>query len=131
MIDWIDHYKIGVDKIDRQHEEIISTINQLIILHEAAKDKNAVMTVFIGLINYFIYHFEREEILMSEYGYSDLERRRYENDMFCNNLEIAKLDYINGDLPSLAYIIDYIKIWLIDHIVIEDKKFSSECGLTV
>ncbi|MDH4199371.1 MAG: bacteriohemerythrin [Spirochaetia bacterium] len=126
MIEWNENYKLGIEKIDKQHEFLMDYINKLIEIHEMTQDKNAVATVFIGLIHYFVYHFEHEEMVMQECNYPGLERRCFENDIFCNNLERAKLDYMKGDISSLSYIIDYIKIWIMDHIMIEDKKYVGE-----
>ena len=126
MIEWRPYYKLGIEKIDNQHEFLMENINQLIEIHETTGDKNAVATVFVELINYFVLHFEIEEMEMQDCNYSELKRRRFENDMFCNNLERARLDYLNGQISSLGYIIDYVKLWIIDHIIIEDKKYVAE-----
>jgi len=131
MIEWNEKYMVGIDNIDRQHELLVDKINHLLEMHEKSEDLHVISTLFIGLIHYFTKHFEYEETIMRGCNYPGLERRKLEHKIFYNNLEKTKNDFINGEISSLGYIIDYIKLWVMDHIIIQDKKYANKSLLKV
>lgn len=125
MIEWSSNYELGIEKVDKQHRCLVDLINKLTEIHNVSEDRSKVEAVFHGLIAYCNYHFENEEMVMQECDYPDFDKHRHEHDLFFNNVEKAKLGYINGDISSLSFLIEYLQLWIIDHIVIEDRKYAS------
>ncbi|MDH4263731.1 MAG: bacteriohemerythrin [Spirochaetia bacterium] len=126
MIDWNENYELKIEKVDKQHKYLIQLLNEFKEVFETVSDKNVIETLFLNLINYCNYHFENEEMVMQECNYPDFDKHRTEHDIFFNNLERAKLEYLNGNDSALSYLIEYIEIWIIDHIIMEDKKYIPE-----
>lgn len=126
MIEWHPNYELGIEKMDKQHRYLVNLIKEFQEIQASVKDKNVIETLFLNFINYCNYHFENEEMVMQECNYPEFDDHRVEHDTFFNNIEKAKIDLFNGDISSLSYLVEYLEIWIIDHIVIHDKKYARD-----
>ncbi len=124
-IDWNPKWNIGHDKIDEQHQRWIGILNRLeIAFLRGAVDSDAQQILLTQLLDYTRYHFADEEKLMSRVEYPEaLSHRRLHKDF--DNLIYEKFRMIQfGDVVLTSEIIQMMKNWLHDHILIEDKKIS-------
>lgn len=77
---WKDKYKIGVEAIDQQHEELfrrVSNFNQTIrneVNWEAKLDK--VKETMLFMKDYVIVHFNDEEAYQEQIGYPQIEEHK-------------------------------------------------------
>jgi hemerythrin len=63
LIEWEDIYSVGIEEFDNDHKKLIELINRL---HQAMLDKKAkeVLGEIINeLVDYTIYHFNKEEAM--------------------------------------------------------------------
>lgn len=77
---WKDKYKIGIDEIDKQHEELfgrVSDFNQAIRSDEDWETRvNKVKETMAFMKDYIITHFNEEEAYQEEINYPYLEEHR-------------------------------------------------------
>ncbi|HOQ00474.1 bacteriohemerythrin [Acetivibrio clariflavus] len=77
---WKDKYKIGIDEIDKQHEELfgrVSDFNQAIRSDEDWETRvNKVKETMAFMKDYVITHFNEEEAYQEEINYPYLEEHR-------------------------------------------------------
>lgn len=122
IFQWKDTYKIEHNQIDNEHEKLF----QLAIKALKIPDKNKkqhIRTVLIELTNYMKEHFTNEEQYMSSIEFPDLKRHKELH----NKIIIQMNDFIRS-LSQLTIeqferkLIEYMDVWLINHIIAEDHK---------
>lgn len=78
----------GNHMIDEQHKELISRIDNLLILCENKKPaKREAIQMLDYLSDYTDYHFAEEELLQAEIGYPGLEEHRKKHAEFRNTVK--------------------------------------------
>jgi len=111
----LDKYKLGIDIIDKQHEQIFKIINKLM-------DKNCDMSEIIKeLKDYSIYHFDTEEKYFESINFKNAE-----NHVNLHNIFIQTINYYseNSDKLNKKKIYSFLQSWIKNHILIEDKKYT-------
>jgi len=126
LILWLDSYSVGNEKIDEQHKALVKLINEL-FRSISAKDKDIqTQKIFLELYNYTINHFTNEERIMRENGYSKYEDHRIEHKVFTQKITDFKHDYQKGNTKITIELLNFLKDWLIKHIIGTDKKTFAE-----
>jgi hemerythrin-like metal-binding protein len=123
---WKSEYELGIKSIDAQHQQLIIMINKLLKAHESPKNKNEVEQVFNGLISYCHYHFSMEEFLMKRKMYQDYDQHKEMHTHFFKKVHLLKLNHFNDRPTTLMNTINYLNDWLIEHIMVEDKKYKDQ-----
>ena len=74
---WKDKYKIGVELIDKQHEELFRCVSDFTRTIRGEEDWNArldkVKETMLFMKDYVIDHFNEEEIYQEQINYPDIE----------------------------------------------------------
>ncbi len=131
LLTWTDDLSVGIRDFDDDHKRVIRIINEL---HDAVQDsavtgKIAAAEMEIALHrleNYLQYHCAQEELLMEMTDYPELEEHKKEH---------AKLALLIKDMHSRFHgstdpkhateIMKFVYDWLIDHILVTDKRYAS------
>ncbi|MGB9852179.1 MAG: bacteriohemerythrin [Candidatus Kapaibacteriota bacterium] len=124
FIEWNDNYSVGVSIIDNQHKQLIRIINEL---HEGmgtGKGKDVLGKVLFELIQYVNTHFKTEEEYMKKYGYNEYEAHRYEHEKLTDEVKRFHEDFKSGKAILSIQIMNFLRNWLMDHIIVKDKKFG-------
>lgn len=125
---WTKEYSVNVSEIDNQHKEFINIINDLFDLgeKESFTDEEALLKVS-KLGDYAFYHLATEEDLFITTGYKDASGHIVAHNKF---REKAK-DFVNqirdknkDKKEVLEEIAKFTGDWLMNHILIVDKKYS-------
>ena len=124
FIEWNKTYSVGVDLFDSQHQELVNAINEL---HQAMRDGkgNSVLESIINkLITYAGTHFQDEEKLFAEYSYPDSDKHIEEHKKFLEEVLSFQEDFKKEKLFLSVEILDFLKDWLIKHILASDKEYG-------
>lgn len=126
IFQWDENLVIGIEKIDKQHKELIKKLDDLAqaVLKKQGKDKIAKMMEFME--EYGEIHFEDEEEFMKFYNYPGLTEQEKHHERFRKTTQKLK-EELNSqkDMESFATSVQrYLIDWLILHIKSEDKKFG-------
>ncbi len=124
LFEWTPNFSVGVREIDEQHKTLVNTINKLF---RALKDGVAFMelnAIVSDLTEYTKVHFRNEEKYFNLFKYPDAASHIAEHQMF-----IEKVSGFHEDLKarkiSLSFdVMDFLKSWLINHILISDKAYT-------
>lgn len=77
---WKEKYKIGVEHIDKQHEELFRRVSEFTKVIRSEEDWDArvdkVKETMIFMKDYVIDHFNEEEIYQEQINYPDIETHR-------------------------------------------------------
>ncbi len=125
LIEWKDSYSVGIEHIDNQHKVLVQQINSL---HEAMKlgqAKDTLDEILKKLIKYTSTHFKSEEVLFARYNYPDSEQHISEHKKFVEEVLSFKEDYDKGRVMVSFEVMDFLKNWLITHILGSDIKYKS------
>lgn len=124
LISWNKNYSVGIEEMDIQHKQLLVIMNNLNDAMQAGKGKEALYDVFIELADYTLHHFGDEERLMRDHAYPEREAHLKMH----RDLEQKIADYKqmidDGMTVVSSEILDFLKQWLVNHILINDKKFG-------
>jgi hemerythrin len=125
---WTEKYSVNVVEIDEQHKQFIEICNELLNLAEDVTftEEEALMKV-MKLGNYALYHLGTEEELFIKTKYPDASAHVAVHNEFRKKAQ----DYIeqvrNKKVDTkqiIKEVADFSGEWLLDHILIVDKKYS-------
>ena len=125
FIEWSPKYSVEVNSIDEQHRQLIKIINDL---HEAMKNgkgKDVLEISLSNLLNYTKTHFEYEEQQMKLKNYAGLEEHSSKHKDLVKQVIEFKNKFDKGETILTMEIMDFLRTWLLDHIMKTDKKLGS------
>jgi hemerythrin len=124
--DWDDDYSVGVLSIDRQHQVLIDYINRLNDeMSKPESDRNMLMYILNGLVGYTKSHFKYEEMLFELHEYPDTELHKERHLNLFERVAEFKARFDAGEQDVGEELLAFLKSWLNDHILKEDKAYSS------
>ena len=123
LIQWGPKYFIGIKEIDDQHKVLVDLINEVFANFGKKDSKKKVSKVLQELIEYTVYHFGNEEKYFKKFGYADLENHLKQHTMFVDKIKKIAADFEAGDSSISIDLVDFLKDWLINHILKIDTKY--------
>lgn len=127
FVKWEDKFNTGNYIIDYQHKRLVHLINDLEEIRLDVDFRPFLLDmVFEEVSNYTDYHFKTEEKFMEDTNYSDIEDHKLLHKEF-----ISKLAWFKAECDSKTRRVDqefcqYLKDWLVNHILTEDPKYMTE-----
>ena len=124
LFEWQDKFSVKINSIDEQHKKLINIINDL---HDAmleGKSREIIKEVLFRLVDYTKTHFTYEEELFEKHGYSEKVSHEKQHDEFVQKLyEVVEKFKVIKSFVSIE-IMEFLKDWLVNHIMGIDKKYS-------
>ncbi len=123
---WNSDYSVGVKLLDYDHQEMFATVNELHNAISDGKEEDAIAPIMDRLSRYVMEHFQREEHIMSEYGFPDVADHRRKHHDFAR--VIYAIRHILANCPQrLSYdrLLKFLEGWLTHHIMGEDMKYKA------
>lgn len=124
LIQWNDEYSVRVKEIDQQHMKLVELINELHRAMKEARGKEVVGKILTDLISYTKFHFTAEERLMKLNNYPDYLNHKLEHENLTQKVLAYRDQYAEGKLSLPIEVIQFLKDWLLKHILGSDKKYS-------
>jgi hemerythrin len=124
-IEWKEELSVGISEMDEQHKKWVSIINDL---HSAMKNgkANAVMSdILKALSDYIILHFSDEEKLLKDKNCPDYFSHKKIHDRYAIKVKEMIADYMSGKVLMSIEVMESLKDWLTNHILIQDKKYGA------
>ena len=127
MIKLDDKYSVGISMIDKEHKKIIGILNKAIFAKEHNDSPEEIKEVLREMTNYTLTHIKIEESYMKLFNYPYYQDYKEERRDFHieTNAYLHKL--MKGDSQAANEILEYLKLWLVNHIQGTDKKFIDCC----
>lgn len=125
---WTAEMATGARQIDLQHQELIALINVLERDHAAGRDAAALDEALPKLAAYVLFHFGTEEALMLSSGIAAehfAQHKQWHSDFAARIAAWRGRPAAAHDLPEL---IDYLKTWLVQHIMRADRELVAILG---
>ncbi|MCP4155241.1 MAG: hemerythrin family protein [bacterium] len=121
---WDDNYSVKVIEMDRQHKKLVDLINRL---HDAMKSGQANEVqkgILQEMIKYTKSHFADEEKYLEKHNYPGMKEQKRQHELFVEELRGFVQDYKDGKLMLSLDIMNFLKDWLLNHILKVDKKYT-------
>ena len=115
----------GIDDMDNQHRRLFDLINELSEAITEGKGREVMASVFDALIDYTNRHFAEEEQLLEETQYPELESQRKSHRAFVAKVVESRAGFESGTGMVASEVINFLNDWLVKHIGVMDKKYSS------
>lgn len=125
-ISWTPNLSVGVEKVDRQHQELFLRVKRLVQAFAEGRQLAELESTLAFLNEYVLVHFAEEESLMEEYPYPGREYHLLEHEIFRARVKDLQESLAStGPQPDLlATIKQSIVGWLVNHVCIEDQAMG-------
>ena len=121
---WKKSYEIGIPEIDLQHQKWVAIFNEFCAAIKNHSQTTILETTLAKFIEYGNVHFAAEEKYMQNIKYPSYAIHRKIHESFVVQTKYY-LGSLNTNRDNLAQEIwNFIKSWMVNHILIEDKKIK-------
>ena len=124
-IEWNDGMSVGVESIDEDHKTLLLLVNEI---NEAINNDSThiiIIDIFEKLEKYVKIHFSKEERLLEQCNYGDLEEHKKQHIDFINKIPELRSELLHADTIEVAQdIYLFLFNWLMNHIIIDDMSYA-------
>jgi hemerythrin len=122
---WDEKYSVYDTEIDKQHQQFFNLINKFYTSMASNQNNEAIKMVVAELKAYALKHFTHEESVMRRKDYPRLASHQKAHKMFSEKITELEDKLKAGKLISTLEISKYLKEWLSNHILLEDKQYAN------
>ncbi|MBI2236896.1 MAG: bacteriohemerythrin [Magnetospirillum sp.] len=123
-IHWTEMMSVGVPALDDDHKTLVKLLN---VLHRSIGDPEeygTLGTVLEALVDYARHHFVREERMMQDCNYPQLDAHRQIHDSIAAKVVEYRRRYDEDQTSVRAReCLDFLHNWLIEHICTNDMDY--------
>ena len=124
---WDSSLESGYEKVDNQHKQLVSAVNNLLEASASGKGDSAVLETLDFLTGYAIKHFADEEKLQVTFEYPDyLNNKRIHDDF--KEVVGSLAERVNKEGPGqdlINEVSSVIGAWLLNHIKGDDFRMAT------
>ena len=122
MIQWSEHYEVGIAVIDGQHREMLDIANRLLAGLHAGRDRDELVETLRELVRSAEHNIATEERLMQEHGLAPAHHAEEHQRL----LEAIRHFDLRLDPGGLADAARFLHEWLLGHIDEDDRPFAEQ-----
>lgn len=122
---WNDSYSVKVLRLDDEHKQLFSIINQLHEGMKAGQGRDVMQDVLDQLLHYTEEHFRDEEALMQVVRYPWLVAHTALHQRFVNRIRGFSKDFHSGAAPISVDMLEFLRNWLAKHILGVDHQYGT------
>ncbi|MBI5165845.1 MAG: bacteriohemerythrin [Magnetospirillum sp.] len=123
LMAWHEAYSVNVQQFDAQHRRLFATANSLLDAVNTGRSRDEVATALEFLLHYTMYHFAEEEGLLERYGFPETFHHQSSHRKLIAQVEDFGHRF-SDDTLSAQELLEFLHSWIIDHILIEDRKYG-------
>jgi hemerythrin-like metal-binding protein len=123
-ITWKQELSVGIAEIDTQHQQLMSTINNLRQAMMNGQSEKVIGSTIKELILYAKEHFSTEEHYFKIYKYPQATEHIALHKEFTERILNFKKLFDDNQLKSAAELFHFLVDWLIKHLQTEDQKYA-------
>ena len=122
---WREHYALGIEKIDRQHQELAGLLNLLYDTFQSGGTRSALVPTLEQLTGDLKKHFRAEEKLMEESGYPDQHGHVADHKAMARKLQAFEDDFKVGRADLSEALLGELRDWFRDHLLLKDRSLGT------
>lgn len=126
-IEWDDSYSVNNQEMDSQHKKWIEIFNKF---HTDLLEGDTIRLMTLteesleAIEDFAEYHFEFEEKYMKKIGFPELDSHKKGHQTFIDMIYGFKRDIGSGNVLLNSTIINDLRNWILNHILVEDRKYK-------
>ena len=124
-ITWGKDLSVEFDEIDEDHHKLISIFNILNHAVTEGEPPDYLAAVLEELVNCSVWHFSHEERLMLKYGYEGMEEHKAIHRELIKSVRELEQRILEADKNMTDDDIEFLEIWLTEHILTEDMRLGA------
>ncbi|CDI03826.1 putative hemerythrin-like protein [Candidatus Competibacter denitrificans Run_A_D11] len=121
FIEWSDALSVGVEEVDQQHKGLAQMVNELNGAIHGGWGKETRDDIIVKLLEYTRVHFATEESLMSISNYPHLKEHKKQHENLIDIVKAYVKKYNENPEASNYEFLFFLKRWLVEHIMKDDK----------
>ena len=125
LINWNDRMSVNIAEIDMQHQKLVKLLNDLYDDMKKGQGIDVISKTVKELVNYAKIHFKTEEDYFDQYEYPEADNHRRTHSVFTDKIFQFKNNLKQKDAGLPFDVIQFMSLWLKDHILETDKKYSN------
>jgi hemerythrin len=128
LLQWKDHYSVGIEAVDHEHRELIDLINRL---HDelAAQGEAASVETFLGDVYKAISaHFALEERFMREHHYDQLAQHKTDHERLLDEIRDIMDEFVDGEELAREGLSARLDAWFSRHFETHDARLHHALG---
>ncbi len=124
FMNWTADFSVGIKEIDQQHMKLVDMLNKLFDGMQEKKGGDFIKGIVFEIVDYAAKHFALEEKYMKNFAFSGFAGHKIEHDKFVTKALDLKKRVTEGGFVLSLEVMNFLKTWLIDHIMKTDKAYS-------
>jgi len=120
---WKDDLRIGIGKIDSQHQVLIELLDQCIQTSKLSKAEFE--PVFNDMKLSTDTHFRAEEQLMQTLNYAEFEEHQKQHRLFEENLGLLGTEVNHWEKLTIVTLTSLLRDWFVQHILDFDRQIGA------
>jgi hemerythrin-like metal-binding protein len=130
FVSWKPQYSVHIDTIDSQHKALVALIRELQEAMWEGRGRAFQNTLIDQLVAYTKGHLRFEEAMMSENAYEFLAEHAEQHRVLTSQVCELQQQIHDGEAISNAYLMLFLRNWLLAHIMKHDQKFARSLRAT-
>ncbi len=127
ILEWREEMSVGIPALDNDHKAIIRLINEIGLVQKQF-DSITVDLVLDELFNYTIRHFNREEFVLQEIKFPNIQSHARQHADFGDKVSDLRRRYLQrSDINAANELMMVMSDWIEKHIMVEDRKYYDWC----
>jgi hemerythrin len=127
LLQWKEHYSVGVDAVDHEHKELITLINRLHDELMAKGEELSIQGFFGDLFKGISAHFALEERFMRERRYDQLDQHKADHERLLDEIRDI-MDEFEGHEIASAELGARLDAWFSRHFETHDARLHKALG---
>jgi hemerythrin len=124
IFQWRGAYNTNIREMDKDHQALFQTANRLYEEISSGRNKFVLSETLDFLIRYTEEHFSNEEKLMEDYDFPGYESHIKQHERLIFEVQELKDKFLAGEIQMDMRIINFLKDWIINHILTEDRQYG-------
>jgi hemerythrin len=124
IFQWREEYNTHIKEMDEHHRALFETANKLYDEIHSGRNQAVLEDTLNFLFRYTEEHFTQEEKLMEDYDFPECETHIKHHARLIQEVQILKNKYAAGEKRVDMSIINFLKDWILNHILTEDRKYG-------
>ncbi len=123
VLRWRPEYSVNIQEIDNHHKQLVEMSNNLLESLKNGSCQSKIDEAITFLIDYTDYHFREEEKLFGSYDYYKTGDHSEKHAILLD--QVKSLKETVQDKNNHPQTIDFLKEWIINHILKEDREYAA------
>lgn len=124
-VEWSEDFSVKISLMDDEHKRLFDLINDLNDAMLDGQSGSKISDILDSLIDYTTYHFGHEEEMLRKISYPHIKEQELSHKAFVEKMLTFKKELNSGQMLLSVKMIDFLKDWLLSHIVNTDSKYTT------